>query len=145
MHSHLNKPDVDGLISALKDISTNFEAVKVHESVHNSSLGASGALLDEDSSEDEHQPLYKRVLNDRDLVLDIRDCFAGESEIIPIGSALGRISCESKYACPPGFPVLLYGERIQESHIKLFSIIKEEGTVVKVMKQTHLVLPSSTD
>ena len=145
MHSHLNQPDVDALISALKDISANCEAVKVHESVHNSSLGASGALLDEDSSEDEHQPLYKRVLNDRDLVLDIRDCFAGESEIIPIGSALGRISCESKYACPPGFPVLLYGERIQESHIKLFSIIKEQGTVVKVMKETHLVLPSSTD
>ena len=145
MHSHLNQPDVDALISALKDISANCEAVKVHESVHNSSLGASGALLDEDSSEDEHQPLYKRVLNDRDLVLDIRDCFAGESEIIPIASSMGRISCESKYACPPGFPVLLYGERIQESHIKLFSIIKEEGTVVKVMKETHLVLPSSTD
>jgi arginine/lysine/ornithine decarboxylase len=145
VHSHLNQPDVDALISALKDISANCEAVKVHESVHNSSLGASGALLDEDSSEDQHQPLYKRVLNDRDLVLDIRDCFAGESEIIPITTALGRISCESKYACPPGFPVLLYGERIQESHIKLFSIIKEEGTVVKVMKETHLVLPSSTD
>jgi arginine decarboxylase len=92
--------------------------------------------------------LYKRVLNDRDLVLDIRDCFAGESELIPIGYALGRISCESKYACPPGFPVLLYGERIQESHIKLFSIIKEEGSVdlmVKVMKETHIVVPSSTD
>ena len=54
MHSHLNQDDVNALISALKDISSNFSAIKVHESVNNSSLGASGALLDEDSSEDEH-------------------------------------------------------------------------------------------
>ena len=66
------------------------------------------------------------MLNDRDLVLDIRDCFAGESEIIPLRDALGRISCEIKYACPPGFPVLLYGEKIQESHIKLFGMVKNE-------------------
>lgn len=54
VHSHLNQDDVNALISALKDISSNFSAIKVNESVHNSSLGASGALLDEEYSEDEH-------------------------------------------------------------------------------------------
>ena len=49
MHSHLNQGDVDALNSALKDISANCAVIKVHESIHNSSLGASGALIDEDS------------------------------------------------------------------------------------------------
>ena len=47
------------------------------------------------------------------LVKDIRDCFASETELILVGdSAVGRVSCEIRYECPPGFPVLLYGERI---------------------------------
>jgi len=82
--------------------------------------------------------LYKKVLNDRDLVLDIRDCFAADSEIVSIDAALGRISCEIKYTCPPGFPVLLYGERISENHIKLFSQhdrVSGKTTTVKVVKQ----------
>ena len=53
------------------------------------------------------------MLNDRDLVSDIRDCFSGESEVIPINDeAIGRVSCEIIYECPPGFPILLYGEKI---------------------------------
>ncbi len=75
-------------------------------------MGPSGTLLIQPESKYQ-QPLYKKVLNERDIVLDIRDCFAGDSEVIPLREALGRISCEIKYASPPGFPVLLYGERIQ--------------------------------
>ena len=57
--------------------------------------------------------------------------------MIPLNEALGRISCEIKYACPPGFPILLYGERIQESHIKLFGMVKsleeQSNLMIKVM------------
>lgn len=91
-----------------------------------------------EESEDTHTPLYKKVLNDRDLVLDIRDCFASESEIVPIKDALGRISCEIMYTCPPGFPVLLYGERITENHVKLLESNDQKSgkaTTVKVVIQ----------
>jgi len=92
--------------------------MEIQQSEHSKVLGASGALEEDNATMGD--PIYKQILNDRDLVLDIRDCFAADSEAIPISEALGRISCEIKYACPPGFPVLLYGERIKESHIKLF-------------------------
>jgi arginine/lysine/ornithine decarboxylase len=108
-------------------------------------MGVSSALQDDEEMADSalygDQPLYKRILSDRDLVMDIRDCFAADSEVIPISEALGRISCEIKFACPPGFPVLLYGERIQDNHIKLFTQFvhasgdQKEG-VVKVVKNT---------
>ena len=58
--------------------------------------------------------MYVKILADRELVLDIRDCFASDTELIAVDdSAIGRISSEVRYECPPGFPVLLYGEKIQ--------------------------------
>jgi arginine/lysine/ornithine decarboxylase len=30
------------------------------------------------------------------------------------------ISAEIKYKCPPGFPVLVYGEEILQEHLELF-------------------------
>ena len=98
-------------------------------------MGAASALK-ELGEDDSLQPLYKKVLNDRDLVLDIRDCFAADSEIVPINEALGRISCEIKYNCPPGFPVLLYGERISENHVKFYTThdaLSGKSTTVKVV------------
>lgn len=50
VHAHLNQVDIDALIFALKDINDQHATIKVQESVHNASLGASGALLNEESS-----------------------------------------------------------------------------------------------
>lgn len=50
VHAHLNQDDIDALIFALKDINDQHATIKVQESVHNASLGASGALLNEESS-----------------------------------------------------------------------------------------------
>jgi arginine/lysine/ornithine decarboxylase len=57
-------------------------------------------------------------------VKDIRDCFSSEIELIPVDdSAVGRISCEIRYECPPGFPVLLYGERIQKAQVEVLGAL----------------------
>ena len=111
------------MIKALREIDAR-ENIVITRTVHNQKIGPSGALDDdiqEDSLKYQQNPIYKQILNDRDLAMDILDCFASDSEMIPVTEALGRISSEIKYACPPGFPVLLYGERINESHIKFFT------------------------
>jgi arginine decarboxylase len=41
-----------------------------------------------------------------------RDAFLGEAELVEVGDAVGRISCESIAGYPPGIPALLPGERI---------------------------------
>ena len=57
-------------------------------------------------------PIYKKILIKRRFMYDIREVLAADSEELPAGEAQGRISAEIKYKCPPGFPVLVYGEEI---------------------------------
>jgi lysine decarboxylase len=45
-------------------------------------------------------------------VIPPRDAFLGESEAVPVGDAIGRISCEAIAGYPPGIPSLLPGERV---------------------------------
>lgn len=47
-----------------------------------------------------------------DIAVSPRDAFLGESEVIGVEEAIGRISCESIAGYPPGIPALLPGERI---------------------------------
>ena len=41
-----------------------------------------------------------------------REAFLGESEAVPVRTAIGRISTESIAGYPPGVPTLLPGERV---------------------------------
>jgi len=59
----------------------------------------------------------------------LRDVLAGESDLLPADQCLGKISAEIKYVCPPGFPVLVYGEEILQEHIEYFGQQK-----IKVLK-----------
>jgi arginine decarboxylase len=47
-----------------------------------------------------------------EMAVPPRDAFLGEAEVVPVGDAVGRISCESIASYPPGVPQLLPGERI---------------------------------
>jgi arginine decarboxylase len=47
-----------------------------------------------------------------DVVVSPREAFLGESEVVGVDDAVGRISCESIAGYPPGIPALLPGERI---------------------------------
>jgi arginine/lysine/ornithine decarboxylase len=47
-----------------------------------------------------------------DVAVPPRDAFLGDTEIVAVDDAVGRISCESIAGYPPGIPALLPGERI---------------------------------
>lgn len=47
-----------------------------------------------------------------DVAVPPREAFLGESELVAVDDAIGRISCESIAGYPPGIPALLPGERI---------------------------------
>lgn len=104
-HINITEEDVDQLIEALTLIARE----------HGSD--------DESLPTVDHQalnPLYKSILINRRYKVDIRDVLAAESEELPASECLGRVSAEIRYKCPPGFPVLVYGEEILAEHIELF-------------------------
>lgn len=47
-----------------------------------------------------------------EVAVSPREAFLGESELVDVDAAVGRISCESIAGYPPGIPALLPGERI---------------------------------
>jgi lysine decarboxylase len=60
----------------------------------------------------EHAPLVRAPLPSQELAVSPRDAFLGETEVVAVDAALGRISCEAIAGYPPGIPALLPGERI---------------------------------
>ena len=59
------------------------------------------------------------LLNRRKFVSGLSDVLASKTEKLPIQECVGRISAQIKAACPPGYPVLIYGELILEEHLKI--------------------------
>jgi len=47
-----------------------------------------------------------------EMAVPPREAFLGESVVLPVDEAVGRISCEAIASYPPGVPALLPGERI---------------------------------
>jgi arginine/lysine/ornithine decarboxylase len=43
------------------------------------------------------------------------------SEVLPIGECLGRILAVPTLGCPPAVPILVCGERIDESALRCFA------------------------
>jgi len=58
-------------------------------------------------------PLVRAPALGQELAVAPRDAFLGETEVVPVDAALGRISCEAIAGYPPGIPALLPGERIR--------------------------------
>ena len=75
-------------------------------------------------------PLYKKILAQRKYKTDLRDVLAAEVEVLPAYKCLGKTSAEIRYICPPGFPIQVYGEEIQQEHIELLGT----NFLIKVMK-----------
>lgn len=53
------------------------------------------------------------------MALSPREAFFRKGHKVSIASALNRIAKETVVHCPPGIPVLMPGERIQEAHLPL--------------------------
>jgi lysine decarboxylase len=56
-----------------------------------------------------------------------RDAFLGRGQTVPVGEAVGRISCESIAGYPPGVPSLLPGERITDEVVSYLRELTSEG------------------
>jgi arginine/lysine/ornithine decarboxylase len=91
-------------------------------------------MTDENSStrdsDQQVNPIYKKILINRKFKFDVRDVLAADSEEVPAKEAVGRVSAEIKYKCPPGFPVLVYGEEILPEHIELFGPLEKLKVMV---------------
>lgn len=125
-HINITEEDVDQLISGITQIARE-------HGLEDDSMRAVDAAAGE-SDFQKINPIYKKILLNRRYKVDIRDVLASDSELLPANECLGRISAEIKYKCPPGFPVLVYGEEILQEHVELFGT-KEK---LKVMKNSSI-------
>ena len=62
-----------------------------------------------------------------DVAVPPRDAFLGDTEVIPVDAAVGRISCESIAGYPPGIPALLPGERITAELVAYLRELRAAG------------------
>jgi arginine/lysine/ornithine decarboxylase len=126
-HINISEDDVDQMISAIEKIAKEYGISEGDQAMRG-------------EEPEQLNPIYKKILIKRRFMYDVREVLAADSEEIPAGEALGRISAEIKYKCPPGFPVLVYGEEILAEHIELFGPSEK----LKVMKQYGSVSSAST-
>ena len=75
-------------------------------------LGATVAEIARPTSRSGHRSCGRRSSSDA-LAVSPRDAFLGETEVVAVDAAIGRISCEAIAGYPPGIPALLPGERIR--------------------------------
>lgn len=59
-----------------------------------------------------------------------RQAILAESEMIPVKNSVGRISADSACPCPPGIPVVMPGEIIDETIIRLL----DKSSFIRVVK-----------
>jgi len=65
---------------------------------------------------------------------------AADSEELPASECLGKISAEIKYKCPPGFPVLVYGEEILAEHLELFGPQEKLKVMIQASPATSITM-----
>jgi arginine/lysine/ornithine decarboxylase len=70
------------------------------------------------------------LLFGREQVMTPRHAFLSQTEIVPVGSAAGRVSAEAITPYPPGIPVVMPGERLTASVIEYIEFGIQEGMYV---------------
>lgn len=115
-HANITEQDIDELIKGITQIASEH--------------GIAGDICDDNEQVSQQNPLYKKILIQRQIKMDLRDVLSQDAEHLPADQCLGRVSAEIKYVCPPGFPVLVYGEVILKEHCELLG-----KTPIKVLKR----------
>jgi arginine/lysine/ornithine decarboxylase len=54
-------------------------------------------------------------------VMSVRDALLSLSEVLPVGECVGRIAAAATVGCPPAVPIVVSGERIDESAAACFA------------------------
>ncbi|HYF26936.1 MAG TPA: amino acid decarboxylase [Baekduia sp.] len=62
-----------------------------------------------------------------EMVVAPRDAFLGDTEVVPVAEAVGRVSCESIAGYPPGIPALLPGERVTAETVDYLRELLDAG------------------
>ncbi|MBE6539027.1 MAG: amino acid decarboxylase [Ruminococcaceae bacterium] len=72
------------------------------------------------------------VLGMAERAISIREALFSESEKVPVEKSLGRVSASANVSCPPAVPIVVCGERIDETVLKCFEYYGiDEINVVK--------------
>lgn len=53
-------------------------------------------------------------------VLSVREALLSPSEVLPVGECVGRVLAAATVGCPPAVPIVVSGERIDESAVQCF-------------------------
>ena len=69
-------------------------------------------------------------------VLSVREALLSPSEVLPVGECVGRVLAAATVGCPPAVPIVVSGERIDESAVACFkyygietcAVVKEDVT-----------------
>lgn len=75
----------------------------------------------------ERAPVVRPPELGEELAVAPRDAFLGETEVVPVDAAVGRISCEAIAGYPPGIPALLPGERIRGEVVAYLRELADAG------------------
>ena len=74
---------------------------------------------------------YKR---NPEAKLTLAEAFEAKWERVPVVACAGRISCEFIYLYPPGVPIIVPGERMDDEIIRQICEYKEKGLLVQGME-----------
>lgn len=64
-----------------------------------------------------------------ELAMTPRDAFYADKEIVPLKTAVGKVSGESLMVYPPGIPVIVPGELITSEAVEYIEFLKEQNTL----------------
>eukprot|EP01023_Acetabularia_acetabulum_P037949 TRINITY_DN3624_c0_g1_i1.p1 TRINITY_DN3624_c0_g1~~TRINITY_DN3624_c0_g1_i1.p1 ORF type:complete len:482 (-),score=48.69 TRINITY_DN3624_c0_g1_i1:467-1888(-) len=108
-----NQHDIDHLIQEIQNIDNEIEKNGIVNGITNNEI-------------EDQQSLLQKLLSNRKIVWDIRDVFGSKNKVVSPSESVGNISADMVSRCPPGYPVLTYGEQVTEHHL---CFIQEEGGI----------------
>jgi arginine/lysine/ornithine decarboxylase len=74
--------------------------------------------------------IEQRDLENPELVLTPREAFYAKKKFVNLCNSLGMVSGESVMAYPPGIPIIVPGERINEEVIKYIKFLKKQHSML---------------
>ncbi|EAR95687.1 orn/lys/arg decarboxylase major region protein (macronuclear) [Tetrahymena thermophila SB210] len=101
IHINTEDADIDKLIKAVREISKKFEYKTQYDQSINQEL------------------IYVNLTKKRKILTPLTKVMSSDKEEKKIQDCIGRISGNLQYFCPPGYPVLTFGEEISKEHVEI--------------------------
>ncbi|KAL4453679.1 hypothetical protein ABPG74_009575 [Tetrahymena malaccensis] len=101
IHINTDEADIQKLIKAVTEISHKYE----HKTQYDQSIN--------------QEQIYVQLTKKRKILTPLTKVMASDKEEKEIQYCIGRISGNLQYSCPPGYPVLTFGEEISQEHVQI--------------------------